>query len=146
MDIVGQFSGQNDVRDCESASGPERSRGFLEHLLFVRREVYHAVRDDDIYRLIGDREVFDLTETELYVRRFILLDVLSGLFDHFRRHIDADDVSGVANFLRGEEAIEACAGAEIQNGLARLQRGDCVRISTAESQVCSVGDGSLLVF
>ena len=40
-----------------------------------------------------------------------------------------------ADLPRGEEAVEAAAAAEVEHGLAGLQRGDRLRVAAAEAEV-----------
>ena len=54
---------------------------------------------------------------------------------HVGCHIDPNDVTGRAYRLGGQEAIKSAATAQIQNGLSLFQRGDGLRITTAQPHI-----------
>jgi hypothetical protein len=59
-----QRRGVDDAGHGEPAAVPQDAEGLAEHLLLVGDEVNHAIPDDDIGRLVGDRQVFEFAEAE----------------------------------------------------------------------------------
>ena len=70
--------------------------------------------------------------------------VLARLFQHLMGHVDADHLAGLADLAGGEKAIEAGAAAEIDHGLARLERGDRLRVAAAEAEIGAFRHGGEL--
>ena len=59
--------------------------------------------------------MLDVALAELNVGESAFARVLARLGDHFFGHVDADHEAAVAHLLGGEEAIDAAAGAEIDD-------------------------------
>ena len=66
---VGHRRRRDDVGDREATAGLEHAERLAEHRGLVGRQVDHAVREDDVDGAVGDRQVLDLAEPELDVRR-----------------------------------------------------------------------------
>src|SRR5215831_19533433 len=63
----GNFAAYDDVGDRETAARLQNTRSFAEYLILVAGEIDDAIRDDDIDRIVGQRDVLDLTLEELDV-------------------------------------------------------------------------------
>src|SRR5262249_38818891 len=50
----------DDVRDSQTATRPEHSKRLIQHAVFVRREIDDTIRDDEIDRIVGKRDLLDL--------------------------------------------------------------------------------------
>ena len=63
------LAAHDDVGDGEAAARLEHAEGLAQHAVLVGREVDDAVGDDDVHRVVGQRDVLDLALEELDVRR-----------------------------------------------------------------------------
>ena len=84
--------------------------------------------------------MLDLAQAELDVADLDLLGVHASPFDHRGRHVDADHVAGRSNLARGEEAVDARAGAEIEHRLAGQNRGEGDRVAASEAEIRAFGN------
>ena len=64
----------------------------------------------------------------------------TGLVEHLRRHVDADHVPLLADAARGEEGVDAGAGAQIEHRLTGLGREEADRRTAAQAEVGLVGE------
>ena len=120
--------------------GLQHAERLAEDLGLVGDEVDDAVADDRVHGRVGDRQVLDLAEPELDVVEPALAAFRARALDHLGRHVDADDAAAWARRARGEEAVDAAAAAEVEHGLARLQREQRERVAAAEAEVGALGD------
>ena len=67
--------------------------------------------------------------------------VVARLAQHLVGHVDADHAALGPDLPRGEQAVEAGAAAEIDQHLARLQRGDRLGIAAAEAEIGALRHG-----
>jgi hypothetical protein len=79
--------------------------------------------------------VLDLAQPKFDVLGVVLRGVGTGLLDHLRGHVDADDLSVGADCLPSEKAVEAAARTQIEHGFAGGQASDRRGIATPESQI-----------
>src|SRR5690606_5502225 len=121
------------VGDADASTGPEHTVDLVEHRALVRREVDHAVRDDDVNGVIGERYLFDVAFDELHVGRAGLGGVAAGEVEHLLGHVEAIDEACRAHAARGEEDIDASTGAEVQDGLTNLQVGYGGRVAATKA-------------
>src|SRR5690606_14921175 len=128
----------DDVGHLQASAGAQHAEGFGEDLVLVGAEVDDAVGDDDVDGRVRDGEMLDLAEAELDVGGPDLLGVAAGERDHLGGHVNAVDAAGLADHLRGEEAVDAAAGAEVEDDLAAFERGDGGGVAAAEGDI---GDG-----
>ena len=119
LDRFGEGLQHDRVGDHQPSAGPQDAEGLPEDLPLVGREVDDAVRDDDVDRGVGHREVLDLAEPELDVRVLALLRVLPRPREHLRRHVHADHPAVRADPVGREEAVEPGAASP---GRARSRR------------------------
>ena len=98
-------------------------------LSLSRRQIDHAVGDDHVDRIVGQRDRLDLALEKLNILRARLLLVLAGEREHVVGHVEAVGLAGRPNATRREQNVDAAARAEIENGLARPSvrptRSDC---------------------
>ena len=93
-------------------------------------------RDSDLAPILLRRIHTHLDEGGVVdVRGANLGGVFAGEGDHLGGHVDAKDLARFADHLRGEEAVDAAAGAEVEHHLAGLERGDGRGIAAAERHV-----------
>ena len=110
------------VREVQLSPGLEHAEYLLEKLLLEGREVDHAVGDDDVDVLAGNRgHVLDvaLDELDVALGQTEALD-LRGLvaareLELARRHVDADDVAFRPHELGGDEDVATRAAAQIEH-------------------------------
>jgi hypothetical protein len=55
----------------------EHTKSFAKHLLLVGDQIDHAVRDHDVGRVVGDRQVLEFAQAEFDVRRADTLCVIA---------------------------------------------------------------------
>jgi hypothetical protein len=85
--------------------------------------------------------------------RFVELDVLGlsfggippSQFEHLRRHVDPDGLSGRANLLSRQEHVQPPAASQVHNDLARLEAGESRGVATGHSHVGVGGHGCQLL-
>src|SRR6516165_7442587 len=85
----------DDIRHGKPASGLKDAKGLAEHLLLVRDEIDHAVRDHDVRSVVGDRQVFEFAKTEFDIPRADTGGVAARFFEHLVGHVDADNTTGL---------------------------------------------------
>ena len=91
-----------------------------------------------------DRHLLGLAETELDVGHPRLTRILPSPLDHLWRHVEPDHFAGRPDLLRGDEAVDACARADVQNGLAGLDSGERQWIPASPKEFCTASAGSRL--
>ena len=100
-----------------------------ENTIFVGGEIDDAVRDDDIDRVVRQRNVLDFALEELDIGDAGLPLVFTRQRQHVVRHVQTVGFAGWANALCREQHIDAAAGAEIENRLSGPKidraRSDC---------------------
>ena len=103
----------------------------IKDAVLVGGKIDHAVGDDHVDRVVGQRDVLDLALEELDVLRPGFAFVLVGQGQHLVGHVDADGPARWPDPLRGEQDIDPAARAEIQHYLARVQLGQRRGIAAA---------------
>lgn len=116
---------RDDVGDRET---PARL-GHAEHLAkdfpLVRSQVDHAVRDDQVDGVVGDRHGIGHPLAELDVGSGIAEvggdhdRIFAGDLQHRIGHVDANHMAGGADEPRGLETVNAAARSDVQDGLSR---------------------------
>ena len=104
----------------------------LQHPVLVRREIDDAVRDDDVDRVIGKRDVLDFALEELDVFDARLLLVLPSKCEHLVGHVETVGFSCWADALCGKKNVDTAAGAEVENRFTGIQRGERGGIAAAK--------------
>src|SRR5437879_1813938 len=99
------FSSGHHVRYGEPASRFEDAERLAQNLVLVGGEVDHAVGDDDIHRVVGQRDALDLTLEELDVGDAGLPLILVGEGEHFVGHIQTVGFTARRNAAGGQENI-----------------------------------------
>jgi len=133
--LFAEFFEKNNVGDIHAAAGFEDAVGFGEDLGFIGCEVDDAVADDHVDGGRVYREVVDVAEAEFDVGESEVCGVRACLFDHRFGHVDADDGAGRSDFLGGEEAVEAGAGSEVEDGFSGFQGAERGGVAAAEAEV-----------
>src|SRR5262249_8648633 len=71
LHVLAQFNWQmpldDDVRDREAATGLEHTEGLAQHARLVTAQVDHAVGNDNVHAVVGERNLFDVALEEPYV-------------------------------------------------------------------------------
>src|SRR5271170_7135602 len=109
-----------------------RPKGFTENAIFVGGEIDDAVRDDNVDRVVGQRDVLDLTFQELDIRDSRLLLVFTRERQHIVRHVQPICFASCADALCREQNVDAATGAEVKNGLSRSKIDQRGRIAAPE--------------
>ena len=122
----------DDVADGEAAAGPQHPRRLAEDLRLVAGEVDHAVGDDHVDRVVGQRDVLDRALDELDVLDPGLALVVPRELEHLVGHVEAVGLAGRADAPGREQDVDPAAGAEVEDGLALVEVGDRGRVAAAE--------------
>ena len=96
-------------------------KGLPENTVFVCRKVDDAVRNDDIHRVVGQRDVLNFTFQELDIFDSSLALVFIREREHFVGHVETVGFAGGADSFRGEQHIYAAARAEVKDDFAWVQ-------------------------
>ena len=120
------------VRDREAPARLQHAKRLAQHAVLVARKIDHAVRDDHVDRIVGQRDIFDLALEELDVLRAGLALVLAREREHLVGHVEAVGLAGRADAARREQHVDAAAGAEVEHRLARFQFGERGWIAASE--------------
>ena len=96
-------------------------------------------RNDDVRDAVGHRQGLDLAQPELDVGQPALERVGAGPFHHLGGHVHADDPALGPDALRGQEAVEAGARAEVEHGFARSQRRQRHGVAASKTEVGALG-------
>src|SRR5208282_1125845 len=59
-DFAGNFTARDHIENRQAASGLEYSKRFAQNAILVAREIYHAIRNDHVDGIVGQRNVLDL--------------------------------------------------------------------------------------
>ena len=127
-----QGAGEDDVGDREPAAGAQHSQGLAEDLVLVRGQVDDAVGDDDVNRVVGQRDVLDAAQQELDVLHPGLGLVRVGELVHLRGHVQAIGLTAGGNTASGQEYVDASARAQVEDDVAGLEVGEQGRVPAAQ--------------
>ena len=108
------------VGDGEAAAGPQHAEGLAQDAVLVGGEIDDAVGDDDVDGVVGQRNVLDLALEELDVGGAGLALVFARQGEHVVGHVEAVGLARGPDAARGEQHIDAAAGAEVEHRLAGL--------------------------
>ncbi len=136
--VGGQRPQVDDVGDREAPARLQHPERLLEHLRLVGHQVDHAVGQDHVRRIVGDRQIFKFSQAEGDVEGADLDGIGPRLGQHLMRHVDTDDVALGADLAGREQAVEAGAAAEVDNRLTRTQGGDRLRVAAAEAEIGAI--------
>ncbi len=100
------------------AAGPEHAEAFGEDRGLVAGQVDHAVGDDHVDRVAGQRDRFDVPFDELGVGGAGLGGVVPGEIQHLLGHVQAVGLTGGADPAGGQQHVDAAAGAQVEDRLA----------------------------
>src|SRR5665647_3770864 len=132
LKVLRQFPLKDDVGDRKKSAVLEDTERFSQHDVLIGSEVDDAVRDDDIDRLIRERNIFDSAKEELSVLHTGFHLVLSSKLNHFWCHIKSVDLASWPDATRGEEHVNATARTEVEDDLTGQQRRKCGWIAAAQ--------------
>jgi len=79
--------------------------------------------------------MLDLAQAEVDVVIARLTCDLPGPSHHLRRHVHADDATRRADFPGRQEAVEAAARPQVEDGFPLLQGGEGHRVAATQTQV-----------
>ena len=122
-----------DIGDAQPSAGPEHPESLGEDARLVGGQVNHAVGDDDVDLLVRQRDVFNVAVQEPDVGDPRLNGVGAGEGQHVAARVQTVGDAVRCDPASGEQYVEAAAGAEVQNGLARLEVGHGHRVAAAEA-------------
>src|SRR6185312_3709059 len=115
------FAFDDDIGDSESATGAQHAKRLLQYLVLIGGKVDNAVGDDDIDRLIWQRNVFDRSLEKFNVGHAGLPLVLSGKCEHVIGHVEAVSLTRRPNPPRRQQHVDPAPGTEVKNRLAGLE-------------------------
>ena len=115
------LAANHDVGDREAAAGLEHAEGFAQHAILVGREIDHAVGDDHVDGVVGQRDVLDLALQELDVLDAGLALILSRQRQHLVGHVEAVGLARRTDAPGRQQHVDAAARAEVEHGLAGFQ-------------------------
>jgi hypothetical protein len=119
--------GAEDVRYDEPATWLQYAEDLAEGVALVLAQVDHAVRQDNVDRVICERQALDDRLLKPDVRLVVTerpgngVDVPPRHLQHLRRHVDADDPPRAPDLLRGDEGVEARSGPEVHDHVAATE-------------------------
>src|ERR1022692_4662346 len=125
LKVLREFLSKDDIGDRKKSAVLEDAERFSQDDVLIGREVDDAVRNDDIDRLIRERNIFDSAKEELDVLHTGFHLVLSSKLNHFRCHIKSVDLARWPDATRGEEHVNATARTEVEDDLTGQQRREC---------------------
>jgi hypothetical protein len=99
------------VRNRETSARLQDPKRLSHNAVLVARQVDHAIRDDDIDRVIRQRDILNLAFEELDVGQAALALVLFGEREHFIGHVEAVGLARRADALCREQHVDAAARA-----------------------------------
>ncbi len=126
------FATRYDVGNSEAAAWLQHTKSFAEDRVFVGRKIDHANGYDDIYPVVGQRNMLDFASETFDVLDSGFFLVLGGEGEHFVGHVEAVGFSGGADAARGKQNVDAAAGAEVENGFTSVELGERGGIRVAE--------------
>src|SRR4051794_17084324 len=132
----------DDVGDREAAAGAQDTGGLAQHPGLVGGEVDDAVGDDDVHRVVRERDVLDVALDELDIVDAGLGGVPVGEGEHLVGHVQADRAAGGPDAAGADEDVRAGTGAEVEDRLALVQFGDGGRPAAAERGLDRRGGGA----
>src|SRR5437899_2778666 len=133
-DLRKHLAPYNDVRDGETASGLEDTKGFTQDTILIGGEINYAVGNDDIDGVVGQGDVFDLTFEKLDVFNSGLALVFASKGQHFVRHVQAVGLAGWPHTHGRKQHVDASAGAKVEDRFAGVELGKCGRVAAAEGR------------
>mmetsp|Transcript_61052 Transcript_61052/g.196700 ORF Transcript_61052/g.196700 Transcript_61052/m.196700 type:complete len:373 (-) Transcript_61052:341-1459(-) len=142
---LGDLTGAEHIRDGDTAAGHQDPVHLAVDLLLLGGEVDDAVGDHAIRNPVAHWQVLDLAEAEGDVRDPIFDGSSPCLGQHLWRHIHTQDMPTRADLTGSDEAIHACAAAQVHDHLPRLQLGRNEWVPAAQPQVCRLGYLALFV-
>src|SRR5205807_3811606 len=125
-------SAKDNIGNRESSARLQNAKRFANHAVLISRKIDDAVGDDDVDGIIGERNIFDGSFEEFYVFGAGFFLIFAGQREHFVRHVKPISFTGGPDSLGGKDDVNAAAGAEIENGLARLQFHEGGRIAAPQ--------------
>src|ERR1035438_4956806 len=135
LKVIGDFLLKDDVGDRKKSAVLEDAERFSQDDVLIDSEVDDAVRNDDIDRLIWERNIFDSAQEELSVLHTGFHLVLSSKINHFRCHIKSVHLACWPDATRGEEHVNTTARTEVENDLTGEQRRERGWIRSEEHRV-----------
>ena len=129
---LGNGAARDDVGDGEPSARLQHPERLAEHAILVGGQVDDAIGDDDVDRVVGQRDGLDLALEELDVVGARLALVVARQRQHLVGHVEAVGLALRADAARRQQHVDAAARAEIEHGLARFQLRQRGRIAAAE--------------
>mmetsp|Transcript_38604 Transcript_38604/g.64967 ORF Transcript_38604/g.64967 Transcript_38604/m.64967 type:complete len:313 (-) Transcript_38604:16-954(-) len=126
---------RHNVSDSHPPARLEDSQNLLVNLQLVWSQVDYAVGDDHVHAGVFHRQLLDVPDAELRVLVVPRRRVLLSLCHHLGCHVHSDHFPGGADSLARQKGIEACAAAEIQDGVSGLHVCEGQRVAAPEPQV-----------
>jgi hypothetical protein len=129
---VGEVVLGEEVGDAEPATGPQHAETLGQHGILVARQVDHAVGDDHVHGLAGQRDGLDVAFEPVDVGQARPGLVGAGEVEHLVGHVEAVGGAGGGDATGGEQDVDAAPGAEVEHGHAVAQLGHRGRVAAAE--------------
>ena len=123
-------------RDRNTAAGFEPER--FQKPRLVGHQIDHAVRNDHVGCVVGDRQVFELTKAKFHIGGADLAGVVARLRD-ISCVISTPITRPVGLTARGQKAVEPGTTAQIDDHLAGFHRRNGQRIATARPRLAPSG-------
>ena len=105
--------------------------GFAEHGVLVRGEADDAVADDHINAAVGEGDVLQLAGHKLHIGEAHAVAVGVGEGKHIGGHIQPENPARFSHLPGGDEAVNAAAGAQVEDGFAGSQIGEGEGVAAA---------------
>src|ERR1035438_3278061 len=132
LKVLRDFLLKDDVGDRKKSAVLEDAERLSQDDVLIGSEIDDAVGDDDIDRLVWERDIFDSAEEELSVLHSCFHLVRSSKLNHFRCHIKSVDPACWPDATRGEEHVNTTARTEVEDDLTGQQCRECGWIAAAQ--------------
>ena len=129
---TGNGAAHDNVGDGEAAARLEHAKRLAQDAVLVGREIDDAVGDDDVDRVVGQGNVFDLAFEKLDVFDACLALVFAGQGEHVVGHVEAVSLAAGSHAARGEQHVDAAAGAEVEHNVTGLEIDERGGIAAAQ--------------
>ena len=128
---------RREVDHQQPPAGPQHARRLVDRARAVVEEVQHLVDDDDVERILRQREIVDVALPDAAMAQAGAVEPRARERQHVERQVEAE-----AALDRGSEQFQHApgAGAEIEQRAQRPCPASAARIasSTASSATCSL--------
>lgn len=119
--VLVDWSLHQNVADLKTTARFEHARHFLKRSKLVRKQVEHAIRDNDVSPPIGHGQRLGKALVKADVREFALGRTFPGARQHGESHVDANDTAGGSDHACRDQAIDARTAPDVDDRLSGVE-------------------------